>query len=49
MTQEITPFVTMMKQVGAQQGFNIPQPTMYDIFVFLIVMYIPPITFTFYF
>lgn len=26
MMQEITPFVNMMKQVGAQQGFNIPQP-----------------------
>jgi len=26
MQQEITPFVTMMKQVGAQQGFNIPHP-----------------------
>ncbi len=29
MQQEITPFVTMMKQVGAQQGFNIPHPHLY--------------------
>ena len=31
MMQEITPFVSLMKQVGSQQGFNIPQPHLYAI------------------